>query len=101
MRSTGPGGRMAFPGTTTRWRKGRLIAVASALLGANAGPRVVQAAGPEYAPVALRVADALLARQDAAGAIPDSPGGETVNEDSNMEYALVGIPAGYWRRGDA
>jgi hypothetical protein len=45
--------------------------------------------------VAERVADFILDLQDAAGAIRDEPGGGVVNEDSNMEYALMGMAAAY------
>ncbi len=46
-------------------------------------------------PQALRMADFILSLQNAAGAIPDQPGATTVNEDSNMEYALIGLGAAY------
>jgi hypothetical protein len=64
------------------------------------GPTTEKAAAQDYPTVALRVADALLARQDAAGAIADAPDGDTVNEDSNLEYALVGLAAAYWHSSD-
>ncbi|MCI0521637.1 MAG: hypothetical protein L0Z70_15440 [Chloroflexi bacterium] len=50
---------------------------------------------------ALRVADYILNQQNADGAIPDVPNGETVNLDSNMEYALLGLAAAYQDSGDA
>src|SRR5262245_45184065 len=75
----------------------RVIAAVLAVIGASLmGIGDAAAAVPDYPTVALRVADALLARQDAAGAIPDEPGGSAVNEDSNMEYGLVGLAAAYW-----
>ena len=46
-------------------------------------------------PQALRIADFILSLQNAAGAIPDRPGVNTVNEDSNMEYALIALGASY------
>jgi hypothetical protein len=44
---------------------------------------------------AFRMADFILSLQNAGGAIPDQPGAITVNEDSNMEYALIGLGAAY------
>jgi hypothetical protein len=46
-------------------------------------------------PQALRMADFILSLQNASGAIPDERGAITVNEDSNMEYALIGLGAAY------
>jgi hypothetical protein len=46
-------------------------------------------------PQALRIADFILSLQNAVGAIPDQPGVITVNEDSNMEYALIALGAAY------
>ena len=46
-------------------------------------------------PQAVRIADFILSLQNAAGAIPDRPGATTVNEDSNMEYALIALGAAY------
>jgi hypothetical protein len=46
-------------------------------------------------PQALRMADFILSLQNAAGAIPDERGVITVNQDSNMEYALIGLAAAY------
>lgn len=46
-------------------------------------------------PQALRIADFILSLQNAAGAIPDQPDVITVNEDSNMEYALIALGAAY------
>ncbi|MEW5941434.1 MAG: glycosyl hydrolase, partial [Chloroflexota bacterium] len=48
-----------------------------------------------YVAYALRTADYLLSQQNTDGAIPDVPNGETVNMDSNMEYALIGLAAAY------
>jgi hypothetical protein len=53
------------------------------------------ASGVDYPAAGLQMADYLLNQQDAAGAIPDEPGGEIVNEDSNMQYALIGLAAAY------
>jgi hypothetical protein len=49
----------------------------------------------DYSTAALRIADYLLSQQNADGAIPDAPGWDTVNQDSNMEYALIGLAAAY------
>src|SRR5205807_6028683 len=46
-------------------------------------------------PQALRMADFILSLQNAGGAIPDEKGVLTVNQDSNMEYALIGLGAAY------
>jgi hypothetical protein len=46
-------------------------------------------------PQTLHMADFILKLQTADGAIPDRPGVTTVNEDSNMEYALIGLAAAY------
>jgi len=46
-------------------------------------------------PQALHLADFILSLQNASGAIPDRPGVITVNEDSNMEYALIALGAAY------
>lgn len=55
----------------------------------------------DYPTQALHTAGYLLAQQDAGGAIPDVPNGESVNMDSNMEYALIGFAAAYQRSADA
>lgn len=60
-----------------------------------------QVAALDYTATGLRVADYLLNQQNTDGAIPDVPGGEIVNEDSNMEYALMGLAAAYRQSGDA
>jgi hypothetical protein len=44
---------------------------------------------------ALHIADFILKLQTAEGAIPNRPGVTSVNEDSNMEYALMGLAAAY------
>lgn len=52
--------------------------------------------GPAAAwPEAVRMADFILSLQNAGGAIPDEKGVVTVNQDSNMEYALLGLGAAY------
>ena len=101
MRCMSDEGRTAAQAVAARWRGFGRVAALLALVLAGAGPGAVQAAGQDYSSVALRVADSLLAQQDAAGAISDAPDGETVDEDSNMEYALIGIAAAYWHSGDA
>lgn len=51
-------------------------------------------------PQLLNIADFILGLQDANGAILDQPGATTVNQDSNMEYALIGLAAAYAADGD-
>jgi hypothetical protein len=51
--------------------------------------------GPAAWPEAVRIADFILSLQNAGGAIPDEKGVATVNQDSNMEYALIGLGAAY------
>src|SRR6266567_3557738 len=46
-------------------------------------------------PEALRIADFILSLQMPDGAIVDELGGSKINEDSNMEYALIGLGAAY------
>jgi len=41
------------------------------------------------------MADFILSLQTSDGAMVDEPGGTKVNEDSNMEYALIGLGAAY------
>lgn len=48
-----------------------------------------------YTAQALKMADYILGLQDSNGAIPDSVGNGKINEDSNMEYALMGLAAAY------
>lgn len=48
---------------------------------------------------ALKMADWLLALQCENGAIPDAAGADSVNEDSNMEYALIALAAAYQASG--
>jgi uncharacterized protein YyaL (SSP411 family) len=50
---------------------------------------------------ARKVANFILRLQDRNGAIRDMPRGKRVNEDSNMEYALMGIAAFYQATGEA
>lgn len=63
-------------------------------------PTVIAEPDPEPTPIisspeALRMADWLLSNQDANGALQDYHGGRVCNEDSNMEYALLGLAAAY------
>lgn len=51
--------------------------------------------GDQQRTLALQIADFILAQQDVNGAIPDEAGSATANEDSNMEYALIGLAAAY------
>lgn len=53
-----------------------------------------------YQDTALRMADFILGLQRPSGAIPDSLGGYAINEDSNMEYALIGLAAAYGTTND-
>lgn len=54
-----------------------------------------------YDSTGLRIADYLLSQQNADGSIPDAPDAGSVNTDSNMEYALMGLAAAYAKSGDA
>ncbi|MBM3150636.1 MAG: hypothetical protein FJZ96_00280 [Chloroflexi bacterium] len=67
------------------------------------GTQPVSATSPNsrYSVYALLIADYLLNQQNADGAIPDVPNGESVNMDSNMEYALMGLAAAYRQSGDS
>jgi hypothetical protein len=51
--------------------------------------------GPTEWPQALRMAEFILSLQNAGGAVPDERGVITVNQDSNMDYALIGLAAAY------
>jgi hypothetical protein len=46
-------------------------------------------------PAINRIANFILSLQNPAGAIQDEPGVKAVNQDSNMEYALIGLGAAY------
>ncbi len=46
------------------------------------------------------IAQGLLKMQLPNGAIPDAPGWKACNTDSNMEYALLGLAASYWKWGE-
>ena len=48
----------------------------------------------------IAMANFILSLQNADGAIEDEPGGGIVNEDSNMEYALIALGATYNITGD-
>ena len=48
---------------------------------------------------ALKAADFILSLQKKNGAICESPENQTVNEDSDMEYALMGLGAAYQTSG--
>lgn len=61
---------------------------------ASAKPEYRSAAAERW-PQALRMADFILSLQNEAGAIRDEAGVDTVNQDSNMEYALIGLAAAY------
>ena len=82
--------------------------------GGDAGANAADGAGSSAAPgdallkagvlsrdaTALRIADYILSLQLPAGAILDSKGDTIVNEDSNMEYALMGLASAYSRTRD-
>lgn len=50
---------------------------------------------------AVRIADYILSLQCSNGAVRDYPDADTVNTDSNMEYALIGLGAAYQLTADA
>ena len=50
---------------------------------------------PQDPTQALNMADFILSMEDSNGAIADAPGAGTANNDSNMEYALIGLAAAY------
>lgn len=80
-------------------RRDILIGMASILAGCGGGETVMTKA---YSPnVGLRVADYILRLQQPDGAIVDSLGSSVVNEDSNMEYALMGLASSYLYSGDS
>lgn len=58
-------------------------------------------AGSTQGAIPLQIADFILAQQDANGAIPDQSNSGTVNTDSNMEYAMIGLAAAYGATHDA
>jgi hypothetical protein len=81
---------------------GLLLAPCVALAQPNTNnPAARSGYGPSEWPQALRMADFILSLQNAAGAIPDERGAITVNEDSNLEYALIGLGAAYESSKDA
>jgi hypothetical protein len=55
----------------------------------------------KYSKSALLIADYILEQQNREGAIPDERNGSKVNEDSNMEYCLIGLAAAYWYSKDS
>lgn len=57
--------------------------------------------GPAQWPQSVKMADFILSVQDAGGAIQDYAGSGTVNHDSNMQYALIGLGAAYAHTSDA
>ena len=67
------------------------LAALTALLCAGCGG--AKTARPRAA--AVKMADFLLSLQREDGAIPDAADAESVNEDSNMEYALTALAAAY------
>lgn len=86
------------------WPNPIVAAVTLALLVSCAPPRDPPPQPPtpsRYETTALAIADFLLGLQNDDGALRDSPQSDRVNEDSNMEYALLGLAAAYRRSGDS
>lgn len=48
-----------------------------------------------YQDKVVKIADFILSLQCSNGAIPDCKNSDTVNTDSNMEYALIGLGSAY------
>ena len=71
------------------------ILIASMTLAVAADSSPAPETANRYAGIVPRVGDFLLGLQGSSGAIADSPGSATANEDSNMEYALMGLAAAY------
>jgi hypothetical protein len=69
------------------------------LLNSCGGDSKKRPADPET--VGLAAADFILSLQNADGRILDCPDSDIVNEDSNMEYACIGLAAAYKRSGDS
>jgi hypothetical protein len=59
------------------------------------GPDAGIAWAVRHRDVARAIADFLVRQQNGAGALPDYADGDAANEDSNMEYALLGLGAAY------
>lgn len=72
-----------------------LLCLAGPVSAGLAAPSASASPQASAARPALRVADFILGLQGRDGAIRDRPGGSVVNEDSNMEYALLGLAAAY------
>ncbi len=72
-----------------------LAGLLSACLCAGCGP----AEERRERAAAVRMSDFLLDLQEENGAIPDAADADSVNEDSNMEYALVALAAAYQSTG--
>jgi virulence-associated protein VapD len=62
---------------------------------AQASPRSSVRVQSSDLPAVKRLANFILSLQNAGGAIQDEPGVKVVNQDSNMEYALIGLGAAY------
>jgi hypothetical protein len=54
---------------------------------------------PDRETMGLAAADFILSLQNSDGRIADCPGSAVVNEDSNMEYACIGLAAAYRHSG--
>ena len=61
----------------------------------SASAAILQATALPPQDIAVRIADYILSLQLPEGAIVDSRGVSIINEDSNMEYALMGLAAAY------
>ncbi len=74
---------------------GMLIALALCLCGGDSGRKPA-----DPVTVGLGAADFILSLQNADGRILDCPESDVVNEDSNMEYACIGLAAAYRHSGE-
>ena len=85
-----------------REKKGRHLtaALAAAVLAALLLSGCGRANGEKNRAAAVKMADFILSLQQKDGAIPDTADAESVNEDSNMEYALMALAAAYRSTGE-
>lgn len=77
-----------------------LVALLAGLLTASPAVSATSLSESQRRTLALRTADFILSLQNSDGAIPDAPWNDLVNEDSNMQYALIGLGAAYQATGD-
>jgi len=80
-------------------RRGLAVLLAVCLLACGLGAGGGRAERDRRRAAAVRMADFILARQRENGAVADAADADTVNEDSNMEYALIALAAAYRRTG--